>query len=106
MRRIEPNLDPNSCTEADFTYFLHFEYPKLVPSKNKAEWIERQMANEVIRNSILGVEEGRYGRIKSEEVENPDEYCKIVLEHKWNQLFKKEYDRVELPQKKSGIEIK
>lgn len=35
-RRREPNLDPNSCTEADFAYFVRFEYPKLVLNKNKA----------------------------------------------------------------------
>lgn len=81
----EPNLDPNSCTDVDFVGLKYLNY---VRSENKDEWVKRQMANEVIRNSILGVEEGRYGRIKSEEVENQDEYCKIVLEHQWNKLFK------------------
>lgn len=37
----EPNLDPNSCTEDDFAYFLRYEYPEilkpryLIPSKTE-----------------------------------------------------------------------
>ena len=93
----EPNLDPNSYTEVPFA---GFKYLKYIRNENKDEWVERQMANEIIRNSILGVKEGRYEGIKSEEVENQDEYCKIVLEHKWDQLFKKEYDEKELEKRK------
>ena len=79
----EPNLDPNSCTDVDF---VGLKYLSHVRSENKAEWVERQMADEVVRNSI--------------EVENQDEYCKIFLEHKWDQLFKKEYDRKKLEKRK------
>jgi hypothetical protein len=90
----EPNLDPNSCTDVDFVSFKYLNY---VRNETKAEWVERQMANEVIFNSIIEATEGPYGGLRTkwewangnheEGMKNQRDYCKMLLEHKWNQLF-------------------
>lgn len=96
----EPNLDPNSCTDVDFVGFKYLNY---VPSENKDEWIKRKMANEVIFNSIIETAEGPYGGLRTkwewgggdhnEGVKNQRNYCKIVLERKWDKLFKEEHEK-------------
>ena len=103
----EPNLDPNSCTDVDFVGLKYLNY---VRSENKAEWVERQMADEVIYNSAIDVAEGPYRGLRTkwewangnheEGMKNQRDYCKMILEHKWDQLFKKEYDRKKLEKRK------
>jgi len=103
----EPNLDPNGYTDVDFE---DFKYLKYIPSENKAEWVKRQMENEVMLNSAIRAAEGPYGGLRTkwewangnheEGVKNQRDYCKMLFEHKWDQLFKKEYDRKKFEERK------
>lgn len=111
IRTREPNLDFNSRPEIELP---DFKYLKSIPTLNKEEWVEKQMGDQYIFDTIIekaespyrwGHEKYEWGDVRDTShkkvQENKRKYCKIVLKLQWDRLFSEMHDQEKILERKN-----